>query len=132
MSQLEQENQELREEVIALKDSLERRTAMMETLVATQNQSSNNSQDPLQRTTIFENVSTPIPLAPVNDQQYHMPSSFPWGILHGYMPTRYLPQNDEALIVTTVMSVPSSRVHTTPYNEENIYHVSLRKVMGVD
>ena len=48
MSQLEQENQELGEEVITLKDSLERLTAMMDTLVAAQNQSSNNSQDPLQ------------------------------------------------------------------------------------
>lgn len=77
MSQLEQENQELREEVITLKDNLERLTAMMDTLVAAQNQSSNNSQYPLQRTSISENVSTPIPVAAVNDQQYHMPPIFP-------------------------------------------------------
>lgn len=47
MSQLEQENKELMEEVITFKDSLERLTTMMETLVAAQNQSSNNSQDPV-------------------------------------------------------------------------------------
>lgn len=47
MSQLEQENQELREEVITLKDSLEGLTTMIETFVSAQNQSSNNSQDPV-------------------------------------------------------------------------------------
>ncbi|XP_050876219.1 uncharacterized protein LOC127079911 [Lathyrus oleraceus] len=132
MSQLEQENKELREEVITLKDSLERLTDMMETLVAAQNQSSNNSQDPLQRTTISKNVSTPIPVAPVNDQQYHMLPVFPWGIPHGYMPTRYRPQNADSLVLIVVMSVPPPMVHTTPYNEEKIYHAAPSEVVGVD
>ncbi|XP_050914788.1 uncharacterized protein LOC127129693 [Lathyrus oleraceus] len=132
MSHLEQENQELREEVITLKDSLERLTAMMDTLVVAQNQSSNNSQDPLQRTTISENVSTPIPVAVVNDQQYHMPPGFPWGIPHGYMPTGYRPENVEAPVVTAVMSVPPHVVHTTPYNEENIFDAAPSEVVGVD
>ncbi|XP_050878584.1 uncharacterized protein LOC127082391 [Lathyrus oleraceus] len=124
MNKLEQENQELRKEVITLKDSLERLTAMMDTLVAAQNQSSNNSQDPLQRTTISENVSTPIPMVAVNDQQYQMPPGFPWGMPHSYMPTGYRPQNVEAPVVTVVMFVPPIVVHTTPYNEETIFHAA--------
>ncbi|XP_050916833.1 uncharacterized protein LOC127132013 [Lathyrus oleraceus] len=89
----------------------------METLVAAQNQSSNNSQDPLQRTIISENVSMLIPVAPVNDQQYHMPPGFPWGIPH---------------VVTVVMFVPPLVVHTIPYNKENIYHAAPSKVVGVN
>ncbi|XP_050878840.1 uncharacterized protein LOC127082657 [Lathyrus oleraceus] len=132
MSHLEQENQGLREELITLKDSLERLTVMMDTLVAAQNQSSNNSQDPLQRTSISENVSTPIPVAPINDHQYHMPPGFPWGMPHGYMPTGCRPQNVKAPVVTIVMFVPPPVVHTTSYNEENIFHAAPSDVVGVD
>ncbi|XP_050919668.1 uncharacterized protein LOC127137237 [Lathyrus oleraceus] len=132
MSKLEQENQELREEVITFKDSLERLTSMIETLAAAQNQSSNNSQDLVQQTTISKNVSTLIPVAPVNDQKYHMQPGFPWGMPHGYMPTGYHPQNPEAPVVTVVMFIPPFVVHTTPYNEENIYHDAPSEVMGVD
>jgi hypothetical protein len=105
---------------------------MMDTLVDAQNHSSNNSQDPLQQTTISENVSMPIPVEAVNDQQYHMPPGFPWGTPHGYMLTRYLPQNVEAPVVTVVMFVPPLVVHTIPYNKENIYHAAPSKVVGVN
>ncbi|XP_050889976.1 uncharacterized protein LOC127095310 [Lathyrus oleraceus] len=74
----------------------------------------------------------PIPVAPVNDQQYHMRSDFPWGMPHGYMPTGYRPQNAKASVVTIVMYVPPPMVHTTPYNEENIYHAAPSKVVGID
>ncbi|XP_050908676.1 uncharacterized protein LOC127122378 [Lathyrus oleraceus] len=74
----------------------------------------------------------PILVAPVNDQQYHMPPGFPWGMPHCYMPTRYHPQNAEAPIVTVVMYVPSPVVHTTHYNEENVYHAAPSEVVGVD
>ncbi|XP_050919044.1 uncharacterized protein LOC127136540 [Lathyrus oleraceus] len=104
----------------------------METLVAAQNQSYNNSQDPLQRTTISENVSTPISVVPVNDQKYHMPPDFPWGMPRGNMPTGYRPQNVEAPVVTVVMFVPYLVVYTTPYNEENIHHAAPSEVVGVD
>ncbi|XP_050898654.1 uncharacterized protein LOC127105502 [Lathyrus oleraceus] len=44
----------------------------------------------------------------------------------------YRPQNVEAPVVTVVMSVPPPVVHTTPYNEENIFHVAPSEVVGVD
>ena len=71
-------------------------------------------------------------MAAVNDQQYHMPPGFPWGMPHGYMPTGYRPQNVEAPVVTVVMFVPPPVVHTTPYNEENIFHAAPSEVVGVD
>lgn len=48
------------------------------------------------------------------------------------MPTGYRPQNAEAPVVSIVMFVPSPVVHTTPYNEENIYHAAPSEVVGVD
>ena len=83
MDQLQQENRELREEVSTLKDSLERLTAMMESMVAAQNQPPPPPplQTPIQRTVISEIVSTPISVAPVvSVPQYSMPAGFPWGM----------------------------------------------------
>lgn len=51
---------------------------------------------------------------------------------HGYMPKGYRPQDVEALVVTVVMFVPPLVVHTTPYNEENIFHAAPSEVVGVD
>ena len=51
---------------------------------------------------------------------------------HGYNPTGYHPQNTKALVVNVVMFEPPPMVHTTPYNEENIYHAAPSKVVGVD
>lgn len=48
------------------------------------------------------------------------------------MPTGYRPQNAEAPVVTIVMFVPPLVVHTTPYNEENIFHTAPSDVVEVD
>lgn len=82
MSQLEQENQELRGEVNALKESLERPFTIMEVLLAAQNQLSPTLT---QRTVILEVVSTPISVAPVSAPQIQMPSVFPWGMPPNYV-----------------------------------------------
>lgn len=88
MEQLEQENQELMEEVTSLKGSLERLTTIMETLVATQNQP---PSEPIQRTVISKDVSTPISVAPVNTHQYQIQPNFPWGMPPNYIPEGYRP-----------------------------------------
>lgn len=106
MDQLEQENQELREEVNTLKETMERLSNMMEALVAAQNQPSSNSQETIQRTVISEIVSTLVSVAPLSALQYHMPSCFPWGIAPNYMPEGYHPQATEAPVITVVISVP--------------------------
>lgn len=71
-------------------------------------------------------------MAAVNDQPYYMLPGFPWGMPHGYMPTGYRAQNIEVPVVTAVMFVPPHVVHTTPYNEENIFYAAPSKVVGVD
>ena len=107
MDQLEQENQELQEEVNTLKVSWERFSNMVEALVAAQNQSSPNSQETIQRTMISKIVSTLVSVAPLSAPQYHMPSDFPWGM-------------------------PHPMVHTTPYNEELIFHTAPSEGVGTD
>lgn len=71
MDRLEQENRELREEVTTLRDGYERLTTMMEALAAAQNQPPPPPpQTSLQRTVIFDIVSTPVFVAPISALQY--------------------------------------------------------------
>ena len=87
MDQLEQENRELREEVTTLKDTMERLSLMVETLIAAQNRPTT----PLQRTVISEIVSSPIVGVPVNAPQYQMPPNRLWGMPLNFMPEGYIP-----------------------------------------
>ncbi|CAK8562070.1 unnamed protein product [Lathyrus sativus] len=67
MKNIEQENHEVRKKVTALRAGMEKLPALVETLVATQNQPSHHiSQTPLQRTAIFEIMSMPIPVNPIS------------------------------------------------------------------
>lgn len=115
-----------------LKERLERLSNMIKALVAAHNQSSSNSQETIQRTVISEVVSTPVFVAHLNAPQYHMPSDFPWGMPSNHIPEGYRPQDTEALVVTAVMSVPHLVVHTTPYNEEPIFHTAPSEGVGMD
>src|SRR3954463_1753379 len=74
MEGLEQENRELREEVVTLRSGMERLTALVETWMAAQNQNQNQNQNQVpppfnaqaqgQTTVISEIVSTTIPAIP--------------------------------------------------------------------
>ncbi|CAL5204479.1 unnamed protein product [Lathyrus oleraceus] len=132
MDQLKQENQELWEEVNTLKANVERLSNMMEALVAAQNHPSPNSQETIQRIMISGILSTPISMAPLSAPRYHMPSGFPWGMPPNYIPEGYRPHVTKALVVTTVMFVPHLVVHTTPYNEELIFHTAPSEVVVMD
>ena len=104
MDQLKQENRELREEVSTLKDSLERLSAMMESLVAAQNQPPSPPPSPVQRTIISEIVSVPVSVAPAASvPQHSMPPDFPWSMLLNFVPEGYHPPPPpEVLVVPTV------------------------------
>src|SRR3954469_13756516 len=69
MEGLEQENRELREEVVTLRSGVERLTSLVKTLMATQNQNQNqvpppNAQAQGQTTVISEIVATTIHVVP--------------------------------------------------------------------
>ncbi|XP_050876209.1 uncharacterized protein LOC127079898 [Lathyrus oleraceus] len=98
----------------------------------TKNHPSPDSQETIQRTVISEIVSTPVSVEPLSDPHYHLPSDFPWGMPLNYMPEGYHPHATKAPVVTTVMSVPHPVVHTTPYNEEHIFHIAPSEGVGMD
>ena len=75
MDQLEQENRELKEEVARL-------GALMEQLLAAQNQPAT----PVQRTVISEIVTPTVPAASAHFASHAMPAGFPWGMPPGFMP----------------------------------------------
>ncbi|XP_050895263.1 uncharacterized protein LOC127101873 [Lathyrus oleraceus] len=130
MDHLEQENRELRKEVTTLRGSYEMLTTMMETLVAAQNQPPPSPQTSLQRTVISKIVSTPIFMAPVSALQHYMPSGFPWGMPHNFMPEGYQPAV-EVPMAQPVMSIPPLVVHGAPYVKEPIFHVDQSETVGV-
>src|SRR3954465_14931288 len=77
MEGLEQENRELREEVVTLRSGVGGITALVETLMTTQNQNQNqvpppNARAQGQTTMISEIAATPIPVVPVGATQQHM------------------------------------------------------------
>ena len=92
MDSLEQENRELREEVSALKAGISNLTALMESLVAAQNQQPSVQPQPTR-------VTTEAPVVHVSATptvfQNRMPQGYPWGIPENFMPEGFNlgPQN---------------------------------------
>ncbi|XP_050915376.1 uncharacterized protein LOC127130403 [Lathyrus oleraceus] len=78
MDHLEQEKQELKEEVPRL-------TALMESVIAAQNQPSPTPATPHQRTVISEVVSTSVPVIPSIQSTPAMRTRFPWGMPPNFM-----------------------------------------------
>ena len=71
MEDLEQENHELRVEVTTLRTGMEKLTALVESLMAAQNQPSTSATEaPDQTTVVSEVVTTPTSLAQVNPLQH--------------------------------------------------------------
>ena len=80
MEYLEQENQELREGMTAMRTEVEKLTALVSTLMATQNQVCQNTD------TVLEPVTSAIPSSTVITSISHaiIPEGFSWGMPHGF------------------------------------------------
>ena len=84
MENLEQENRELREEVTALKAGMANLTALMESLVAAQNQPP--LAQPQQTTIASKGPSVLVSVTPVIVSQNHTLQGYPWGMLENFIP----------------------------------------------
>ena len=115
MDHLEQENRELKEEVARL-------TALMESLMAAQSQSSPTPSTPPQRTVISEIVSSTVPAASAHFVPTAMPTGFPWGMPPNFMPEGPVPTFASLPASSPVLAVPPPVVHTLPRVDDTIYH----------
>ncbi|XP_050919864.1 uncharacterized protein LOC127137447 [Lathyrus oleraceus] len=115
MDHLEQENRKLKKEVVRL-------AALMESVIAAQNQLSPTPATPQQRTLISEIVTTPVPMIPASESALAIPVEFSWGMPPNFMPEGYAPTFATMLTSISVMSVPPPVMHTLPRVEETIYH----------
>ncbi|KAI5441688.1 hypothetical protein KIW84_010945 [Lathyrus oleraceus] len=79
MDHQEQENRELKEEVARL-------SALMESFLATQSQSSPTPSTPPQRTFIYEIISSTVPATSAHFAPTAMPAEFSWGMPPNFMP----------------------------------------------
>ncbi|KAI5407860.1 hypothetical protein KIW84_053917 [Lathyrus oleraceus] len=115
MDHLEQENRELKEEVARL-------SALMESFLAAQSQSSPPPATPPQRTIISEIVSSVVPAASAHFATA-MPSGFPWGVPPSFMPDIPAPTFASMPAFSPVLAVPPPPVvHTVPRVDDTIYH----------
>lgn len=115
MDHLEQENWELKEEIARL-------TALMEYVIATQNQPTSTPATPQQRTDISEIVSTPMSVVPASQSAPAMPAGFPWRMPPNFMTEGYALIVALILASRSIMSMPPHIVHALPRVEEIIYH----------
>ncbi|XP_058727116.1 uncharacterized protein LOC131598545 [Vicia villosa] len=92
MDHLEQENRYLREEVVSLKADMANFTALVEQLVAAQNQPLPPPPPPhsFQATIIYEIQDIPVTAVPVvSAAQYRMPQGYLWGMPKNFVPDGY-------------------------------------------
>ncbi|KAI5424617.1 hypothetical protein KIW84_030703 [Lathyrus oleraceus] len=115
MDQLEQENRELKEEVARL-------GALMEQLVAAQNQPAQQPATPVQRTVISEVVASTVPAASAPYMPNAMPVGFPWGMPPGFMPDIPAPTFAHMPASSPVPFAAPPAVHTMPRVDDPIYH----------
>ncbi|GAU51264.1 hypothetical protein TSUD_412510 [Trifolium subterraneum] len=131
MSNVEEENHMLREQVTTMQTEIEKLTSMVASLMATQNQ----APAPVpQSSSTF--VPPPVLFAPFSTPQYVMPEGYPWGMPVGFLgdesrpvvseiphvqSTVPIPQLVNTLPqVTTTVSAPL--VHTIPQTQMPIFH----------
>jgi hypothetical protein len=115
MDQLEQENRELKEEVARL-------GALMEQLLAAQNQPAQPPATPVQRTVISEIVAPTVPAASAHFVPHAMPAGFPWGMPPGFMPDIPAPTFASMSASSPVLAAAPPVVHTIPRVDDTIYH----------
>jgi hypothetical protein len=100
MEQLEQENQALREEVTSMKGEIEKLTAMMATVLATQAQQSVPQF-------IGTSLVQPTSIVPTNTPQHTMPESYPWGMPQHVFSEGFRPTVSEIQASITQQAVPT-------------------------
>ena len=83
MDNLEQDNRELREVVSNLKGSMANLTALMESLVASQNQPP--LAQPQQIIVTSKAPTVPVSVTLVTVAQHRMPQGYPWGMPENFM-----------------------------------------------
>ena len=115
MEQLEQENQSLRDEVARL-------GALMEQLLAAQNQPAQPPATPVQRTVVSEIVVPSVPAASAHFASHAMPAGFPWGMPPGFMPDIPSPTFAHMPASSPVPVAAPPVVHTMPRVDDTIYH----------
>ncbi|KAI5431680.1 hypothetical protein KIW84_035733 [Lathyrus oleraceus] len=114
MEHLEKENRELKDKISLL-------TAMMESVLAAQSQSSPTPATPPTRTVISEVVTSTVPATAAHFAPT-MPAGFPWGMPSNFVPEGFAPTFASMPASSPVMSVPPPIVHTLPRVEDTIYH----------
>ena len=111
MDNFKQENRELHEEVSALKADMDNLTALMESLVAAQNQPPSVQPQQIKATT--EAPTIPVSSTPAVIQN-PMPQGYPWGMTENCVPEGFnLGPQDTPVVQTTVTPAPPV-VHDTP------------------
>ena len=103
-----------------LKDEIARLTAMMESVLAAQSQSSLTpaTPPPPQRIVISEVVTSTVS---ATQFALAMPVGFSWGMPPKFMPEGFAPTFASMLASSPIMSVPPPVVHTLPRFEDTIW-----------
>ncbi|KAI5437691.1 hypothetical protein KIW84_023708 [Lathyrus oleraceus] len=114
-SYLPQENRELKEEVARL-------TALMESFMAAQSQSTPTPSTPPQRTVISEIASSTVPAASAHFGPTTMPAGFPWGMPANFVPEGLAPTFASLSASSPVLAIPPPIVHTMSRVDDTIYH----------
>ncbi|KAI5444136.1 hypothetical protein KIW84_012666 [Lathyrus oleraceus] len=114
MEHLEQENRELKDEIAHL-------TAMLESVLAAQNQASPTPATPPARTVTSKVTTSTMPAATTHFAP-NMPAGFPWGMPPNFVPESFAPTFASMPASSPVMSVPPPVVHTLPRVKDTIYH----------
>ncbi|GAU37329.1 hypothetical protein TSUD_61430 [Trifolium subterraneum] len=131
MSNVEEENHMLREQVTTMQTEIEKLTSMVASLMATQNQ----VPAPVpQSSSTF--VPPPVSSAPFSTPQYVMPEGYPWGMPVGFLGDESRPVVSEIPHVQSTVPIPqlvntlpqvtatvsAPVIHTIPQTQMPIFH----------
>ncbi|GAU51875.1 hypothetical protein TSUD_416600 [Trifolium subterraneum] len=131
MSNVEEENHMLREQVTTMQTEIEKLTSMVASLMATQNQ----APAPVpQSSSTF--VPPPVSSAPFSTPQYVMPEGYPWGMPVGFLGDESRPVASEIPHVQSIVPIPqlvntlpqvtatvsAPVIHTIPQTQMPIFH----------
>ena len=135
MSDVEQDNQRLRDELAALKEEMKTMTAQMKELMILKTPPPPPPTPTQAQSTVISLVST----APVSTPQYTMPEGYPWSV-HVNQSEGSRPHISEIPFSATQQAIPIFQpgvtfpqvtaaatystpiIHVPPYQEEPIYH----------
>ncbi|KAI5409944.1 hypothetical protein KIW84_055415 [Lathyrus oleraceus] len=123
MDHLEQENHELKEEVARL-------SALMETFLAAQSQSSPTPSTPPQRTVLSEIVSSIVPATSAHFAPTAMPSGFPWGMPPNFMPEGPAPTFASMPTSSPALAVPPPQGIENSQRKGSFRQVYRRTLLG--